>query len=78
MASGVYSKLNEGVDFDNLIIPFCRTVVVLEASAQVAQEDRTRVAPNPLMGVLTGAPTEERQKAALPLPPEVHLALGPQ
>lgn len=62
----------------NLRTPFCRTVVVLGASALEAQEDRTRVAPNLHMGVPTGAPTEGRQKAALPPPPEAHPALGPQ
>lgn len=48
-------------------------VVALGVSVQGAQVDRTRVAPNPLMGALTGAPTEGRLKAALPpLPPEAH------
>ena len=45
---------------DNLRIAICRMVVVPEASVQGALEDRTRVVPNPLMGVLTGAPTEGR------------------
>lgn len=48
-------------------------VVVLGVSAQGAQADRTRVAPNPLMEAHIGAPTEGRLKAALPpLPPEAH------
>lgn len=52
--------------------------VVLGDSVPEAQEDRTRGAPNPHMGVPTGALTEGRQKAALPPPPEAHPALGPQ